>query len=43
MIKLLKLYRPIHNLAWLIERLEKLALGLEQAAMKEDDSARKNY
>ena len=41
MIKLLKLYRPIHNLAWLIERLEKLALDLEQAAMKEDDLERK--
>lgn len=41
MIKLLKLYRPIHNLAWLIERLEKLALNLEQAAKQETDEERK--
>ena len=41
MIKLLKLYRPIHNLAWLIERLEKLTLNLEQAAKRETDLARK--
>ena len=41
MIKLLKLYRPIHNLAWLIERLEKLALNLEQAARQETDEVRK--
>ena len=41
MIKLLKLYRPIHNLAWLIERLEKLALNLEQAEKKETDLERK--
>ena len=41
MIKLLKLYRPIHNLAWLIERLEKLALNLEQAARQETDEERK--
>lgn len=41
MIKLLKLYRPIHNLAWLIERLEKLALDLEQAAKEEEDLERK--
>lgn len=42
MIKLLKLYRPIHNLAWLIERLEKLALNLEEAAKKEIDLERKS-
>lgn len=41
MIKLLKLYRPIHNLAWLIERLEKLTLNLEQAAKQETDEERK--
>ena len=41
MIKLLKLYRPIHNLAWLIERLEKLTLNLEHAAKKETDLERK--
>lgn len=41
MINLLKLYRPIHNLAWLIERLEKLALNLEQAEKKETDLERK--
>lgn len=41
MIKILKLYRPIHNLAWLIERLEKLALNLEQEAKKETDLERK--
>lgn len=41
MIKLLKLYRPIHNLAWLIERLEKLALNLEEAAKTETDIERK--
>lgn len=41
MIKLLKLYRPIHNLAWLIERLEKLALNLEQASKIETDLERK--
>lgn len=41
MIKILKLYRPIHNLAWLIERLEKLALKLEKEAEKEHDLERK--
>lgn len=41
MIKLLKLYRPIHNLAWLIERLEKLALSLEEEAKNEKDIERK--
>ena len=41
MIKTLKLYRPIHNLAWLIERLEKLSLNLEQAAKKETDNEKK--
>lgn len=41
MIKILKLYRPIHNLAWLIERLEKLALDLEQTAEAETDPERK--
>ncbi|MBP3339066.1 MAG: HNH endonuclease [Lachnospiraceae bacterium] len=41
MIKLLKLYRPIHNLAWLIERLEKLAFNLDLAAKKETDLERR--
>lgn len=41
MIKLLKLYRPIHNLAWLIERLEKLTLNLEEEAENEKDIERK--
>lgn len=38
-----KLYRPIHNLAWLIERLGKLALNLEQAAKKETDPERNRF
>lgn len=42
MIKTLKLYRPIHNLAWLIERLENLALNLEKVAEMETDLERKN-
>lgn len=42
MIKTLKLYRPVHNLAWMVERLEKLALELEQAAENETDLERKN-
>lgn len=41
MIKRLKLYRPIHNLAWLVERLEvvwkKLCIEIEQ----EEDETRK--
>ena len=41
MIKLLKLYRPIHNLAWLMERLEKLTLNLEEEAENEKDIERK--
>ena len=41
MIKLLKLYRPIHNLAWLVERLEKLALELDQEEMREENPERK--
>lgn len=41
MIKLLKLYRPIHNLAWLIERLERLALELDQAAKQEKNLERR--
>lgn len=42
MIKLLKLYRPIHNMAWLIERLEKLALSLEAEAKKETNPEKKD-
>ena len=30
MIKLLKLYRPVHNLAWLLERMERLCAQLEE-------------
>lgn len=42
MIKRLKLYRPIHNLAWLVERLEvvweKLCIEIEQ---EEDENRKK--
>ena len=41
MIKMLKLYRPIHNLAWLIERLEKLTLNLDKEAKAETNQDRK--
>ena len=41
MIRILKLYRPIHNLAWLIERLQKLTFNLDEAAKQESDEARK--
>ena len=41
MIKLLKLYRPIHNLAWLLERYEKLVLQLEAQQEKETDLEKK--
>lgn len=41
MIKLLKLYRPVHNLSWLLERLEKLCGLLENQAAAEKDPARK--
>lgn len=41
MIKILKLYRPIHKLAWLIERLENLLHSLEQEADKETDPDKK--
>lgn len=41
MIKELKLYRPIHNLAWLIERLDDLATSLEEKANNEQDMVKK--
>ena len=41
MIKILKLYRPIHKLAWLIERLENILHSLEQEADKETDPDKK--
>lgn len=37
MIKMLKLYRPVHNLAWLLERLEKLCDQLKEQQKKEKD------
>lgn len=37
MIKLLKLYRPVHNFAWLLERLEKLCDQLEERQRTETD------
>lgn len=37
MIKMLKLYRPVHNLAWLLERLEKLCGQLEERQRIEKD------
>lgn len=41
MIKMLKLYRPVHNLAWLLERLERLTAQLEEQCQKESDPAKK--
>lgn len=41
MIKILKLYRPIHKLSWLIERLEKLSLNLANKAEVETDLEKK--
>lgn len=41
MIRLLKLYRPVHNLAWLYERFEKLTIKLEELQQKETDSEKK--
>lgn len=40
MIKLLKLYRPVHNLAWLLERLEKLTIQLDIREKQEKDPER---
>ena len=37
MINLLKLYRPVHNFAWLLERLEKLCNQLEERQRVEKD------
>lgn len=37
MINMLKLYRPVHNFAWLLERLEKLCGQLEEQQKKEMD------
>lgn len=41
MIKRLKLYRPIHNLAWLVEHLEVLWKRLEEEVQKETDEDKK--
>lgn len=42
MINMLKLYRPVHNLAWLLERLEKLCDQLEvQQKIEKDLEKRK--
>nr|WP_304955995.1 HNH endonuclease [uncultured Acetatifactor sp.] len=41
MIKILKLYRPVHNFALLYERYEKLAVKLEQQQKEETDPERK--
>lgn len=41
MIKMLKLYRPIHNLAWILERYENLANRLDEQQKKETDLERK--
>lgn len=41
MIRLLKLYRPIHNLAWLVERLELLYDRIEDMEKRETDIGRR--
>lgn len=41
MIKMLKLYRPVHNLAWLLERYENVVKRLDEQQKKETDSERK--
>lgn len=41
MIHLLKLYRPIHNLVWLVERLDRFCETLERQIKKEADPERK--
>lgn len=41
MIKRLKLYRPIHNLAWLVEHLEIVWGKLGETIKKEEDETRK--
>ncbi len=41
MIHLLKLYRPIHNLAWLVERIDHLCDALKQKIKKETDPEKK--
>ncbi|MBS5065261.1 MAG: HNH endonuclease [Hungatella hathewayi] len=40
MIKLLKLYRPVHNFAWLLERLENLTIQLDAKEKQEEDEER---
>lgn len=42
MINLLKLYRPVHNLAWLLERYEKVAIELDEQQKKETEPERKH-
>ncbi len=41
MINTLKLYRPVHNLAWLLEQLEKLCDRLETLQEQEQDPVKK--
>lgn len=41
MIKTLKLYRPVHNLAWLLEQLEKLCDRMEMLVANENDPVQK--
>lgn len=41
MIQELKLYRPIHTLSWMIEKLESTYLLLEKAIEKEEDETKK--
>lgn len=41
MIKLLKLYRPIHNLSWLVEKLEKLDRIVDAKLEKETDEEKR--
>lgn len=41
MIKLLKLYRPLHNLAWLLERMELLVEKFEAEEARETDPKKK--
>lgn len=40
MVRLLKLYRPVHKLAWLLERLESLAFQLDEKEKQEEDPER---
>lgn len=42
MIRRLKLYRPIHNYAWILDKLDKLITLLEQQIESEDDVRKKD-